>query len=139
MVGTDIIEVSRIEKLIKEKGDKFLNKIYRWQEIEYCESKGLNKYQHYAGKFAAKEAIFKAIDVSCRFGREYKLRLKDIQINNWPKGESKYDAPEGSPYVTFWDEEGLMDDYIPDTSQLSVQVSISHTKEYAIAFAMVTK
>ena len=61
MVGTDIIEVARIEKLIKEKGDKFLNKIYTQREIDYCESKGPNKYQHYAGRFAAKEAITKAI------------------------------------------------------------------------------
>ena len=44
MVGTDIIEVARIENLIKEKGDKFLNKIYTQREIDYCESKGPNKY-----------------------------------------------------------------------------------------------
>ena len=136
MIGTDIIEVSRIEKLIKEKGDKFLNKIYRWQEIEYCESKGLNKYQHYAGKFAAKEAIFKAIDVSCRFGQEYKLRLKDIQINNWRTLMDDDALPEGAPYVTFWDDEGLMDDYI---SHYYAKVSISHTKEYAVAFAMLVE
>ena len=61
MVGTDIIEVGRIEKLIKEKGDKFLNKIYTQKEIDYCVSKGPNKYQHYAGRFAAKEAIFKTL------------------------------------------------------------------------------
>ena len=77
MVGTDIIEVARIENLIKEKGDKFLNKIYTQREIDYCESKGPNKYQHYAGRFAAKEAITKAIGNS-----PPSLKLKRLNVFN---------------------------------------------------------
>ena len=77
MVGTDIIEVARIEKLIKEKGDKFLNRIYTQKEIDYCESKGSNKYQHYAGRFAAKEAVYKAVADLILHGS---LKLKDIEI-----------------------------------------------------------
>ena len=76
MVGTDIIEVSRIEELIKDKGYKFLNKIYTQNEIDYCESKGPNKYQHYAGRFAAKEAVIKAIG-------DRSPNLKNIQISNY--------------------------------------------------------
>ena len=75
MVGTDIIEVSRIEKLIKDKGDKFLNRIYTKKEIDYCESKGPNKYQHYAGRFAAKEAVFKILSTK-------QLKFKNIEILN---------------------------------------------------------
>ena len=113
MVGTDIIEVARIEKLIKEKGDKFLNKIYTQKEIDYCESKGPNKYQHYAGRFAAKEAITKAIGDS-------PPNFKNIQIIN---------DHNGAPYV----------DIIPDPVFLSpsLRISISHVKKYAIAIAYI--
>ena len=113
MVGTDIIEVSRIERLIKEKGSKFLNKIYTQNEIDYCESKGPNKYQHYAGRFAAKEAIIKAIG-------DKPPNLKNIQISN---------DNNGTPYVHI----------IPDPAFLSpsLHISISHVKKYAVAFATI--
>ena len=83
MIGTDIIEVSRIEKLIKDKEGKFLNRIYTQKEIDYCESKGPNKYQHYAGRFAAKEAVFKIL-------RTKRLAFKSIEILN---------KDDGSPYI----------------------------------------
>ena len=81
-IGTDIIEVSRIEKLIIEKGDKFLKRIYTDKEIDYCESKGPNKYQHYAGRFAAKEAIMKAYGAN-------KFNFKNIEIINNQNGLPK--------------------------------------------------
>jgi len=59
--GTDIIEVERIKDGIENIGDKFLNRIYTETEIEYCNSKNVQKYQSFAGRFAAKEAIFKAL------------------------------------------------------------------------------
>jgi len=113
MVGTDIIEVARIENLIKQKGDKFLKKIYTQREIDYCESKGPNKYQHYAGRFAAKEAITKAIG-------NRPPSLKNIQITN---------DENGVPYV----------DINPDPTFLSpsLHISISHVKKYAVAFAYI--
>ena len=59
--GTDIIEISRIKESIDNIGKKFLDKVFTTNEIEYCESKKNQKYQHYAARFAAKEAVFKAI------------------------------------------------------------------------------
>ena len=59
--GVDIIEVSRIEDAIENLEDKFLNRVYTKKEIEYCNSKNNMKYQHFAVRFAAKEAIFKAV------------------------------------------------------------------------------
>ena len=59
--GTDIIEIKRIKESIEDLGIKFLERVYTEKEIEYCESKKNQKYQHYAARFAAKEAIFKAI------------------------------------------------------------------------------
>ena len=119
MVGTDIIEVARIEKLIKEKGDQFLNKIYHPIEIEYCESKGLNKYQHYAGRFAAKEAVFKVLNGETDSGNS--LIFKNIEILN---------KNDGAPYVN------ILDDIIVDCFDMNVDISISHIKKYATATAI---
>ena len=119
MVGTDIIEVSRIKKLIKEKGDKFLNRIYTNNEIDYCESKGLNKYQHYAGRFAAKEAIFKALNGETDSGNL--LTFKNIEILN---------KNDGAPYVN------ILDDITIDFFYKDVEISISHIKKYATATAV---
>ena len=59
--GVDIIEISRIEKAIERQGEKFLNTVYTENEIQYCESHKINKFQHYAARFAAKEALYKAL------------------------------------------------------------------------------
>ena len=75
--GTDIIEITRIRESIEELGDRFLNKIYTENEIQYCESKKRQKYQHYAARFAAKEAIFKAI--SKELENKYDIEWKQIQ------------------------------------------------------------
>ena len=123
MVGTDIIEVARIEKLIKEKGDKFLNKIYTQDEIKYCESKGPNKYQHYAGRFAAKEAVFKVLNA--KTASESPLTFKNIEILN---------TNDGAPYVN------ILDDIMIDCFDMyNVDVSISHIKKYATATAISVK
>ena len=61
LCGTDIIEISRIKESIERSGEKFIKLIYTPAEIEYCESKRASKYYHYAGRFAAKEAIYKAV------------------------------------------------------------------------------
>ena len=119
MVGTDIIEVYRIEKLIKEKGDKFLNRIYTKNEIDYCESKGLNKYQHYAGRFAAKEAVFKVLNGETV--SEGSLAFKNIEILN---------KTDGAPYVN------ILDNIMIDCFDINVEISISHIKKYATATAV---
>ena len=123
MVGTDIIEVSRIKKIIKDKGGKFLNRIYTKNEIDYCESKGLNKYQHYAGRFAAKEAVFKVLNAETV--SENPLTFKNIEILN---------ANDGAPYVN------ILDDIMVDCfDTYNVDVSISHIKKYATATAISVK
>lgn len=115
--GTDIIEVKRIEKAIKEKGDKFLNKVYTPFEIEYCNSKNTMKYQHFSARFAAKEAIFKAISEEMQ--NKYEITWTDVEIRN---------NEEGKPKVVF-----LKENY--DINQ--IDISISHIKEYAIAMCVV--
>ena len=62
--GTDIIEINRVKESIENTDGKFCEKVYTEKEIEYCENKKNQKYQHYAARFAAKEAVFKAISSS---------------------------------------------------------------------------
>lgn len=112
--GTDIIEISRIEKAINNTNERFIYEIYTAKEIEYCESKGKAKYEHYAARFAAKEAIFKAI--SNMLDNKYSITWQNAQILN---------NRDGRPYIEFIDKEFKQIE--------SIDISLSHCKEYAIA------
>lgn len=119
LCGTDIIEISRIQKSIEKSGERFLNLIYTPAEIEYCESKHQAKYVHYAGRFAAKEAIYKALSslLPDRFG----ISWKDAQVIN---------DENGNPHVEFMEFE---------LKQIkNIDISISHCREYAVATAIIT-
>lgn len=112
--GTDIIEISRIREGINELGEKFSNRIYTKKEIEYCESKKEQKYQHYAARFAAKEAAFKAL--SWNIKDKYKIEWKDIEVIN--------DA-QGRPQLNIIGIDISLID--------SIDISLSHCREYAVA------
>ena len=119
LCGTDIIEISRIKKSIEKSGDRFLNLIYTPAEIEYCESKHQAKYIHYAGRFAAKEAIYKA--VSSILNDRFEISWKDAQVIN---------DKNGNPHVEFMNI---------DLKQINnIDISISHCKEYAVATVIIT-
>ena len=62
--GTDIIEIERIKQTMEDMEDAFKERVFTESEIEYCESRNKQKYQHYAARFAAKEAVFKAISTN---------------------------------------------------------------------------
>ena len=112
--GTDIVEIERIKESIEKLGDKFLNKVYTEEEIKYCESKGKQKYQHYAARFAVKEAAFKA--VSEQFEDKYSVCWKDFETIN---------DKSGRPNLNIL---GIK------TKQIeNIDVSISHCKKYATA------
>lgn len=113
--GIDIIEVKRIEDAIESLNDKFLNKVYTPKEIEYCNSKNKMKYQHYAARFAAKEAIFKAI--SKKLKDKYELTWTNVEIIN---------DKQGKPEVYFINTS-------INSEIESIDVSLSHIKDYAIA------
>ena len=117
--GTDIIEISRIKKSIEKSGERFLNLIYTQKEIDYCESKKFAKYNHYAGRFAAKEAIYKAI--SAILDDRFAISWKNAQIIN---------DENGNPHVEFLN---INFDKIEH-----IDISISHCKEYAVATAIIT-
>ena len=77
-VGTDIVTISRIDKLIRENGERFLERVYTKNEQNICNSKA-NPKIHYSGKFAAKEAVKKALLSSKSI---QSISLKSIEIQN---------------------------------------------------------
>lgn len=116
--GTDIIEIERIKESIENVGEKFLERVYTKKEIEYCESKNKQKYQHYAARFAAKEALFKAI--SWKLDDKYEICWKDIEVLN-----NKQGRPELK--VIGVDLKNIE----------NIDISISHCKNYAVANVVV--
>lgn len=110
--GTDIIEIERIKKAIENMGDKFLDTIFTQDEIAYCEARKVQKYQHYAARFAAKEATFKAVG--------HKMEKDKI---DW-KSFEVIKAENGKPCIK-------INQIIKDLE--SIDISISHCKQYATA------
>jgi len=113
-IGTDLVEVVRIRSAIQETGDRFLNRIYTKTEQDYCKSKA-NPEIHYAGRFAAKEAIMKALKSS---GVDDPISFESIEILSSKTGE---------PIVVIDIKFGGQ-----------CKVSISHTDSHAIASAIYT-
>ena len=111
--GIDIIEVERIKQAIEKHKDKFLNRVYTKKELMYCNSKNKMKYQHFAARYAAKEAVFKAI--SQNYDNKYSVNWQDIEILN---------DENGRPYVNLYNEK---------PKNIKIEISISHIKDYAIA------
>lgn len=120
--GTDIIEIDRIKRSIENQktGKRFLERVYTKKEIQYCESKKSQKYQHYAARFAAKEATFKAI--SEQIEDNYSITWKDIEIINDTQGRPKLN---------------LANKNLKDVE--SIDLSLSHDKQHAIAMVVVLR
>ncbi len=117
--GTDIIEIDRIKQSIEDMGETFLNRVFTRKEIDYCESRKKQKYQHYAARFAAKEATFKAI--SGILNDKYSITWKDIEIAN---------DNQGRPVVSLY---GIKQEERIE----NIDISISHCKNYAVANVVV--
>ena len=116
--GTDIIEISRVKESIESTNERFCERVYTEKEREYCENKKMQKYQHYAVRFSAKEAIFKAI--SDELENKFEINWKDIEILNDEKGR---------PYVN------ILNNKIQNIE--NIDISLSHCKEYAVANVIV--
>lgn len=116
--GTDIIEIDRIKSSIEDMGDKFLERVFTKKEIGYCEGKKSQKYQHYAARFAAKEAMFKAI--SSQLNDKYSICWKDIEVVN---------NQQGKPEIQ------LLGINLKNIE--NIDLSISHCKQYAVANVVV--
>ena len=118
--GTDIIEISRIKSAIEKNGEIFLDKIYTKNEIEYCERHNAAKYQHYAARFAAKEAVSKFLGT----GFIGKFDWKDIEIVN---------DEMGKPSVVLYGNALAL---FNNLQYKEITISMSHCKEYATSIVV---
>jgi len=119
-IGTDIVDVHRIEESIEKFGERFLKKIFTEKEREYCESFKLHKGQHYAARFAAKEAFSKAIGTGMRDGFAFNL----IGVRN---------EPSGKPIIELF---GILKERWGDCQ---IYLTLSHSTTLAVAMIAVEK
>jgi len=121
-IGTDIVKVERLEKAIGRWGEKLLNRLFSTKEREEC-SKKKRVYQSLAGKFAAKEAVLKALGTGLSQG----VRWNNIEI---------LENRAGQPHTIFSKK------LKSKTDKLGIKncfISISHEADYAIAQAILLK
>lgn len=115
-VGTDIIEIDRISHNLTQYGKKFLNRIFTQEEQAYCERFHYSA-RSYAARFAAKEAVVKAIGTGFIEG----ITWLDIEIRN---------DPQGKPYVI------LSEDLNARFNSPKIDISLSHSRDFATAVAI---
>jgi holo-[acyl-carrier protein] synthase len=122
LIGTDITEIDRIENAI-EKGNngKFLERVYTPLEIEYCESRKNSRFQSYAARFAAKEAIAKAFGTGIGQNAEF----NEIEILN---------DSSGKPYAYL---HGKAKQFFYSLGGTSISITLSHCRQYAVAYALI--
>jgi holo-[acyl-carrier protein] synthase len=118
-IGVDIIDVARMKKIV-EKNRRFIERVFTETEIRYCECK-YRPAVHYAGRFAAKEAFFKAMGTGWRGG----MAWTDISVEN---------NELGKPGITLSGK--TLENFKKNKFQI-LHLSISHTREYAVALVII--
>jgi holo-[acyl-carrier protein] synthase len=118
-IGTDIVECLRIAQMIERHGELFINRVYTPLEIRYCQSRK-QATQHFAGRWAAKEAILKALGTGWRKG----ISWRDIEVRN---------DHSGRPVVGL---RGGARDIVEQRGIREMLVSISHCRSHATAYAL---
>jgi holo-[acyl-carrier protein] synthase len=120
-IGTDIVECVRIAKMIERHGELFLERVYTPREVQYC-SQRKAATQHYAGRWAAKEAVLKALGTGWARG----IQWTDIEVCNDNGGKPRIEL--GGAARELCRELGIDE----------VQISISHCRSHATAYALAT-
>ena len=118
-IGTDIINVERIKKIIETRGERFLKLIFTDSERKYCQSKEY-PWINYAGRFAAKESVFKVLKTGWGLG----VRWKDVEILKNKNGE---------PYISLKGKTKLI---AAEKGIKNIALSMSHDRKYAMATAI---
>jgi holo-[acyl-carrier protein] synthase len=114
-LGVDIVEVARIEKILKKWGERFLQRVFTQKEQDYCSRKA-HPEQSLAARFAAKEAVLKAIGTGLSGG----VNWTDVEVVN---------TESGKPEVR------LGKNLLEKVGNKKILLSLSHTREWAIAQA----
>ncbi len=115
-IGIDIIEVARIREVLL-RTPRFADRVFTAAERQYCDSRGVVAAQHYAARFAAKEAALKALQTGWRGG----ISWQDVEISS---------RESGAPYLIFRGEVLAVFEKFRATA---THLSMSHTSEHAIA------
>ena len=115
-IGIDIIEVARIREVLL-RTPRFAERVFTTAERQYCDARGVVSAQHYAARFAAKEAALKALQTGWRGG----ISWQDVEIAS---------RESGAPYLIF---SGQVLEVFKKFGATATHLSISHTTEHAIA------
>ena len=115
-IGIDIIEVARIREVLL-RTPRFAERVFTRAERDYCDSRGVVSAQHYAARFAAKEAALKALQTGWRGG----ISWQDVEVAS---------KENGAPYLIF---AGQVLATLKEFRATATHLSISHTSEHAIA------
>ena len=118
-IGTDIVECLRIAQMIERHGELFISRVYTEHEIEYCRLRKAAT-QHYAGRWAAKEAVLKALGTGWRRG----ISWRDVKVRN---------KPDGRPVIAL---RGGARDLVEQLGIREILISISHCRSHATAYAL---
>lgn len=116
-IGVDFAEVERIEALIEQHGERFLQRVFTEHEIQYCRKKSI-RGQCFAARFAAKEAVLKAAGTGVNQG----LHWRDIEVQN---------DPLGKPFVKLGGHAAAW------LQGKRIHLSLSHVEQMAIAMVVV--
>ena len=117
--GVDIVRVDRLEKVARRHGERFLNRIFTHDERDYCESKRY-KFEHYAARFAAKEAMMKAMEIR----RKNRLRFREIEVKRRPTGK-----PEIAMSSESRNRFGI-------PAGVQIELSMAHERDFAVSFVV---
>ena len=118
-LGVDLVEVARIERLLKTYGSRFVRRVFTSEETRYCESRP-HPAVHFAGRFAAKEAVLKALGT----GWGVQAALLNVEVVR---------EPSGSLLVRL---HGKAKEQAASMGISSIALSISHTESLAVAQAL---
>ncbi len=118
-IGTDIVECVRIRKMIEKHEESFIRRVYTAHEIDYCSANKAST-EHYAGRWAAKEAVLKALGTGLTRG----ISWVDIEVFN---------EAGGKPVIRFGGEARRV---CEEMQIVEMQISISHCRTHATAFAI---
>jgi len=121
-IGTDLVEVSRIERILKKWGDRFLHRVYSTDEIEYCKNKAFPAI-HFAARFAAKESFLKSLGIGLGMG----VGLSEIEVSNNALGRPVLKMNEKVAGI------------LENLGVNAIHVSMTHTKEYAHALVVLER